>query len=629
MASSQLASSSNRASSHTNGRRGPSSTGRTDRGGAPCPNRPFPALLASVSYTSPPDLALPFGPSQAADGSAALIGAEPPSPGSHLARFLPDDAQRSLSDFLEESGAVARAAAARDDSHRRRHQGQLLEAARSAVARTGDRLRREAFASLPLLVDDARAHAARIGERAREVRRCAEQQALPVLRCADFWRRVAHIYGGYKLCQLRASLPRVSADRRAELWRQQHEAGGEQLLRLCTDLRGFFLKAGQFLAKPDVSPEPWVRRLASLHDAAPADAFPLVLRALEAEVLAAGRGNGRAEGEAWRDVFERVEERPVGSASIAQVHRAWLKGGREVAVKIQHPGCEPLMLMDLRNLKAFAAFLQRTELRHMDVLAAVNELESQVRVEFDFRQEAAAMERVRRAMAQAASPVVVPRTVPDLVTRRMLVMDFITGTPILRLPEELRRRGVSLDGALATRAKSRILGSLGRAYGHMLLRDGHFQADPHPGNILLLPNADVALLDYGQTKQLGEQTRLLLAEVIVAMGDDDVARIGRVYKKMGFQTALSAQEDPSSFRWMASQMFDTKRGDASTSVNPFSADFGLNNNKVQKFPEDLFFVVRTMQLLRGLAMGMGVNHSVVDQWRPLAKQVLKEAKRAR
>ncbi|CAI5522413.1 unnamed protein product [Closterium sp. Naga37s-1] len=260
--------------------------------------------------------------------------------------------------------------------------------------------------------------------------RDVEANMLSFQRGAEFWRRVVHLYGSYKLCQLQVAVSGQSEEEISATWQRQHERGAEMLYALCTDMKGFFLKAGQFLAKPDLSPPAWVCRLSALHDAAPADPLPLVLQTIQEELGGMG----------WREVWEWVEETPLGSASIAQVHRGRLRGGKEVAIKVQHAGAEPLMLTDLANLKAFAAFLQSTEL-NLDIMGALNELEKQIRYEFDFRREAAAMDTIRASLA-------------GLVTKRLLVMDLINGSPIVKMEEEMRAKGLNPNGYLATRAKS-------------------------------------------------------------------------------------------------------------------------------------------------------------------------------
>eukprot|EP00850_Spirogloea_muscicola_P022824 SM000313S11974 [mRNA] locus=s313:57890:61361:- [translate_table: standard] len=439
----------------------------------------------------------------------------------------------------------------------------------------------------------------------------------------------------------------------AAAWERQHESAADKLHALCVDLGGFYLKGGQFLAKPDLVPAAWVRRLSVLHDAAPATPFRTARAVVEAEL-----------GADLSSVFDHFDATPVGSASVAQVHRARLRRSKkDVAVKVQHPGSEHLMMTDLRNLRSFAGYLQRYELS-FDLLSVVCELQDQVQYEFDFQQEAASMDAIGESLAQGPainggggawwrwnrnknrSPIIVPRSVPGLVTRRLLVMDFVEGTPIARLSDEMQRRGISPDGLAATAAKKSILRDLSAAYGHMILSDGHFQADPHPGNILVCRGGKVALLDYGQTKVLPDRMRLALAGTILAICADDTPAMASHLREMGIETEKDARVAPQSFRRMAHMMFDTETTAEFANTNPFSSDSSLKSNPIKanqlpscpetsywlwcclqraaSFPKDMFFVLRTIQLLRGLSYGMGVSHSVAKQWRPLAEQALEQ-----
>eukprot|EP00897_Mesotaenium_endlicherianum_P006219 jgi/Mesen1/5625/ME000282S04769 len=446
-------------------------------------------------------------------------------------------------------------------------------------------------------------------------------------RSFQFWTRAVGIYASYKVCQAREHLVK-DPQAREQMWEAQHEYAADRLYSMCVDLGGFFLKSGQFLAKPDLVPMAWVRRLSVLHDAAPADPFPVVRGVLEAEL-----------GANLDTLFSSFCEVPVGSASIAQVHKARLRStGADVAVKVQHRDAESLVMMDLANHHSFAGILQKLELKF--------DLQSVVKHEFDFVREAHSMDRIATSLAlgggsprgargnaarpprldMSKSPIIVPRSVPGLVTRRVLVMDYIDGVQIMRLGDAMKQRGISPTGRVAQMAKKNILRDLSAAYGHMILRDGHFQADPHPGNIFVCQGGKVALLDYGQTKELPDRLRLSYARLVLAICADDVDEIGRLFKEVGIQTEKTAQEDPDSFLRMSCMMFDTTMNSKYTTTNPFAEESSLRNNAVKAFPKDLFFVLRTVQLLRGLSMGMDCELSVAKEWKGLAQEALAKAK---
>lgn len=174
------------------------------------------------------------------------------------------------------------------------------------------------------------------------------------------------------------------------------------------------------------------------------------------------------------DVFESLNVSNVlGSASIAQVHRGVLKtGGIEVAVKVQFPGMEAVMMSDLANYRVLAEVLQRTELK-FDLVRPIEELSKQIKMEFDFLAEARGMSEIRHALRHVRS-VAVPAVIPGLVSRRLLVMTYLDGVPMTKLEGKLGR--VRSDRAVRIIGR-KILKNLTTCYGKMILTDGFFQAD--------------------------------------------------------------------------------------------------------------------------------------------------------
>ncbi|MCO5578818.1 hypothetical protein L7F22_032665 [Adiantum nelumboides] len=440
----------------------------------------------------------------------------------------------------------------------------------------------------------------------------ANRQHKSLDRTMQFWLRAIPIYASYKFCQLRTQFLRK--ERQEQAWEGQHEWAAEKVYLLCSDLGGFFLKIAQLVGKPDLAPQAWVRRLVTLCDAAPATSFPIVKRVIEHEL-----------GSTVEDLFEEFDSNPIGSASVAQVHRARIKGAKkDVAVKVQHPGIEELMMTDIHNIRAFAALIRRFDLK-FDTMSVVDELEEQVGLEFDFQREARSMDRIANSFVayyQDNSPVQVPRSISNLVTRRVLIMQFIEGTPIIKLGDEMAKRGINPSGAMAKLAKKNILKDLTEAYGHMILRDGFFQADPHPGNIMIMKKGKVALLDYGQVKELPNQMRLDYAKVVLAIDSQNPYEINQSFKKLGLILGTNVESDPSSFTLLASNLFDTKLPPGCTRSDPFTKDSALQKVPVNSFPKELFFVLRTIQILRGLSVGMEISYSCVESWKALAKEAL-------
>uniref|UniRef100_A0A2P2LT54 Putative aarF domain-containing protein kinase 1 isoform X1 n=1 Tax=Rhizophora mucronata TaxID=61149 RepID=A0A2P2LT54_RHIMU len=195
-------------------------------------------------------------------------------------------------------------------------------------------------------------------------------QFRPWRRSFQFWVRAVDIYTGYKVFQLRVSFVK-DAQKQEKMWERQHELAADKVYALCFDLGGFFLKVAQIIGKPDLAPAAWVRKLVQLCDSAPATPFDAVRLLLEKEL-----------GQSVGDMFDRFDVEPLGSASIAQVHRARMKGDKsDVVVKVQHPGVEALMMTDIHNLQALALYMQKTDVK-FDFYSVTKEMEKQVHTLF-------------------------------------------------------------------------------------------------------------------------------------------------------------------------------------------------------------------------------------------------------
>ncbi|RVW27918.1 hypothetical protein CK203_115036 [Vitis vinifera] len=229
-------------------------------------------------------------------------------------------------------------------------------------------------------------------------------------------------------------------------------------------------------------------------------------------------------------------------------------------------------------------------------------------------------------------------------------MEYIDGIPILNLGDEIAKRGINPSGKLAAAAKQKILESLTIAYGQMILKSGFFHADPHPGNILickgseasgqyklmqlkayscyfLFPPSQVALLDYGQVKDLPDKLRIGYANLILAIADNDPVKASESYRELGIETLSNCKDEQNELFKLAQTMFDTKLPPGVVMLQPFAEDSSIKKVGVQAFPEELFSILRTVHLLRGLSVGLGINYSCADQWRPIAEEALVRAGR--
>ncbi len=268
-----------------------------------------------------------------------------------------------------------------------------------------------------------------------------------------------------------------------------------------------YIKLGQLLStRPDILPAAYMHALQRLQDKVEPFPFEEVEQIVSSEL---GVRLSRA--------FQEIDPRPLAAASIGQVHRAILRDGRQVAIKIQRPGIRERMINDLDVLAEIAEFLdQHTETgrkaRFADVLS---EFRKMMLRELDYKEEAQNLATLGRNL-RSFPHIVVPQPVEDYSTSRVLTMEYITGQKITSLSPLVR---VELDGeALAE--------ELFQAYLQQILVDGFFHADPHPGNVFLTSDGRIALLDLGMAAHISPNLQEDLLRLVLAIsegqGDDAV-----------------------------------------------------------------------------------------------------------
>jgi predicted unusual protein kinase regulating ubiquinone biosynthesis (AarF/ABC1/UbiB family) len=299
-----------------------------------------------------------------------------------------------------------------------------------------------------------------------------------------------------------------------EDWELAHRRGAGRLLDTAAALGGTLIKAGQFAStRPDLLPAPFVETLSSLQDRVP----PLP-RTVIVETVARELGCPVSE------VFSEFDGRPIAAASIAQVHRARLRDGREVAVKVQYPDIAALIEADLSALEAIFEAVAGLE-PQIQLQPIADYLRWTLPLELDFRREARAIEELRKALSDR-DDVVIPEVIEDLTTGRLLVMGLVKGIKITDTE--------SLVGAgIEPREVAEILND---AYADQLFSRGVFHADPHPGNLLVQPgrsHPNLVLLDHGLTLALEPSFVAALDAAVGAMRRGDLAALADALREAG------------------------------------------------------------------------------------------------
>ncbi|MGH9442053.1 MAG: ABC1 kinase family protein [Thermoanaerobaculia bacterium] len=261
-----------------------------------------------------------------------------------------------------------------------------------------------------------------------------------------------------------------------------------------------YIKLGQLLStRADILPSDYLEALARLQDSVAPFSFDQVEKIVTTEL------NVRLS-----KAFDEFDAVPLAAASLGQVHRALLRGGRAVAVKVQRPGIREQIQSDFETFAKVAEMLDRytTAGRALQFRAIVGQFETALTAELDYRQEARNLAEIGEKL-RAFDRIVVPRPVLDYTTSHVLTMDWIDGTKLTKLHPVVK---IEVDGgALAE--------ELFRAYLQQVLVDGFFHADPHPGNVYLTEDDNLALLDLGMVARVSPELRDRLLRFLLAIGD--------------------------------------------------------------------------------------------------------------
>jgi len=407
---------------------------------------------------------------------------------------------------------------------------------------------------------------------------------------------VARIYASYKVPQLlgRAGLHR---DTKAQVQRR-HRRNAEALYSLAARLQGLMIKPCQFLSsRADLVPDEYIDVLSRLQDKVPPRPYREVREVIRREL-----------GAYPEQLYAWFDHRPIAAASLAQVHRARLANGRDVAVKVQYPGIEQIASADLKNMMLLATMLSRIE-RPFDFTPIVRELENMVPLELDFENEGRNAETVAKNLSHRPE-FIVPGIVWERTSKRVLTMDFIPGFKISDVPG---MRAAGIDTA-------QVAQLLTEAYCEQMLINGFFHADPHPGNLIVQPGPKIALIDFGLSKRFPAAFRRSFVEMTraIILKDDDAT--ARAFQDLGFRARTN---DPKTFIALGDAFLGRAvRENRVYADQEMVAEVNamltrtLRENPVVSVPTDIVLVGRVTGLLSGLAKTLNSNVDLLATMMP-------------
>ena len=291
-----------------------------------------------------------------------------------------------------------------------------------------------------------------------------------------------------------------------------HRRNAVRVEQTIIKLQGLFIKVGQLLSiMANFLPEQFRAGLAGLQDQVPPRPFEDIEQRILADL-----------GKPVDDLFRRFERTPLASASLGQVHEAYLKNGTRVAVKVQHRDIDEVTRLDLRTIRRIMAIVQIfLPVRGLD--SYYLQIKQMIAEELDFQREARNIERLA-ANFKDDPGVVFPGVVAELSTRQVLTTTFVEGVKV----------GDTQAIDLAGIDRRELARKIVRTYCQMMFVDGVYHADPHPGNMLARADGSLVLLDFGAVAELSPSMREGIPEFLEGIIRRDTARLIKAAKKMGF-----------------------------------------------------------------------------------------------
>jgi len=375
---------------------------------------------------------------------------------------------------------------------------------------------------------------------------------------------------------------------------KQHLPPPKEIRETFEELGLTFLKFGQVLAmRRDLLPDAYIDELELLHDQLPALGFDVVRATVEAEL-----------GSPLNELFTSFNETPIAAATIAQVHEAVMKDGRRVAVKVQRPGLEEMISADISALTYLTALGERffPRLRALDLPVVVSEFADSLKRETDFRREANSIVLFRAALTDVPD-LWIPDVVAKYSGETVLTMEFSDGERL------------DLYGKLHPEAMPKAIHTLVRLMLQTIFEEGLFHADPHPGNVFVLPDGRLSLIDFGMTGELDEPMRESLTLLLEAVVKGDAWAATEAYLEMASasekvnRAALLIDIKAVLYEIHRSNLENVSIGDSFDALLRAGSRNGVHN------PGEFFLLTRAFVILESMIRQLDPRHNYLESFR--------------
>jgi len=386
------------------------------------------------------------------------------------------------------------------------------------------------------------------------------------------------------------------------------------LRKILIELGPVFVKLGQLLStRPDLLPPAYIESLSTLQGDVPPEPWSEIEAVIQTSMA-----------QPLTEAFASFDAVPVAAGSIAQTHRATLKDGREVAVKVQRPGLPIVVERDINLIQLLAGLVAQTEFgQYYDIEALAEEFVQALRAELDFMKEARATDQLRQNLTRSRwfdpTKVTIPEVIWPLTTEQVLVMEWMEGKPILNA---LRDESTNL--CHSQEEQRAIADLLLRAFFQQVCLDGFFHADPHPGNLFYLKDGRICLLDCGMVGRLDPRTQEVLLELILAIVSMDARRCAQLTLNLAPSSQpVSLAKLETDYDRLLRTYYSTNLSDLNFSQLFYEVLQAARDNRI-RIPGNLGLCAKAIANLEGVARILDPDFNFTEQVRPLMADVFRQ-----
>ena len=372
---------------------------------------------------------------------------------------------------------------------------------------------------------------------------------------------------------------------------------------ILTKLGPAYIKIGQALStRPDLVSPIYLEELAKLQDQIPSFPNEIAFRFIQEEL-----------GKTPDEIYAEMSPQPIAAASLGQVYRAKLKTGEDVAVKVQRPDLIRRITLDIYILRKIAYFVQNNVKQvRSDLVSIADELAERIFEEINYRQEGRNAERFKQLYGYIEE-IYVPKIYWEYTGRRVLTMEWVTGTKLTDI-EKVQAQGIDATHLVEVGVECSL---------RQLLEHGFFHADPHPGNLLAMPDGRLAYLDFGMMSRIKPYQRYGLIEAVVHLVNRDFESLAEDYIKLDF---LTPDTDLRPIIPALANVFGNALGASVAELN-FKSITDQMSAMMYEFPFRVpayyALIIRSMVTLEGIAIGIDPEFKVLSKAYPyIAKRLL-------